>query len=366
MQVKALRNNYSITTAGLSRIEDDAIGFLKLDKVYDAPLFKFHLGFPKFFRIPFSICNMVLFGLSGKSNTYSRNDLKKLSSTNYNLIICHHPETIELGLKLKRKFGCKLIFNAHEIYPLEFDNDEVWMFRNHKRLDTILRNGLPYFDCVLTVSDEINNWYRERYACKILTVHNSKPYYAITSHQLSKPIRVIHHGGAMPQRNLEQMAEAVLACNGRYELTFMLMETDPRYYKVLREKYEPKGVKFVPPVNYNDIIPTISSYDIGLYILPNDTINHDLALPNKVFEFLQARLAIITSPNKGLKKFVLENGIGLVSDGFESMDMAKLLMSLDSDQIQKLKQTSNEVAVRLSSENDESIILEAVKSVLDH
>lgn len=364
MEVKALKSKFQITTAGFSGCNDSEVQFLEVTKDCDKPLFTFHIGLPLLARLPFTLANRLFFRFTGRTQKFSRKDFLRLSKENYDIIICHHPETMNLAVKLKSKTGCKLIFNAHEIYPFEFGGNTEWMTINYSRIDGILRAFLPYFEYIFTVNDEIANWYRLEYSINTVAVHNSKPYNNISPSLVHHPIRIIHHGGAMPQRKLEDMAEAVLACDGKYEMTFMLVETNHGYLKYLREKYQSRVIKFLPPVAYGQIIEAISEYDIGLYILPNDSLNHQLALPNKVFEFLQARLAIVTSPNKGLSNFVLRYQLGKVSRGFEIEDMVALLLNLEKSEIQKCKENANMVALDLSSERDEEMILYIVNKII--
>lgn len=365
MQCAALKKKYRITTAGFSPVPDTDIDFIKLSGRADKAIFKFHLGLPGILRAPFSIVNKLYLLLSGSIPGFSSEDFRILKKQRYELIICHHPHSLSLAFRLKKLYASKIIFNAHEIYPLEFENDTIWMKNNFEAIDGLLKKYLAQCDYVFSVNREICDFYENRYVCKCIPIHNSKPFFDLEPAMVSNPIRIIHHGGAMPQRKLEQMADAVLACKGKYELTFMLVNTHSAYLKKLRENYEGRGVRFLPAVSYQEIIGTINKHDVGLYILPNDTINHDLALPNKMFEFLQAKLAIITSPNKALKSFVLDNGIGAVAGGFDTEDMKNLLASLTEEEIMKFKRRSKDLSWEMSSEKDEKQILKAVEMLLD-
>jgi glycosyltransferase involved in cell wall biosynthesis len=364
MQFTALKDHFDITTAGFTPINDPKAKFIRLTHKTKKAWFNFHLNFPALLRIPFSLLNKIQFSLAGQHIGFSVEDHNLLSEQKYDLIICHHPNTLEMGFKLRSKYNCKLIFNAHEIYPYEFENDEAWMQANFERIDNLLKMYLNKCDAVFTVNKEISEFYSERYGCKALAIHNSKPFKDLASTPVQTPIRIIHHGGAMPERKLEQMADAVLACGNKYSLTFMLMNTNTAYLEKLKAAYENKGVEFLEPVPYDKIIEAINKYDLGLYILPNDTINHDLALPNKVFEFVQAKLALVVSPNKAMTNMVLNYGIGKVSAGFDAKSMADLLKDLNREEILGFKQRAKEVSQQLSSQADEKLIFNTVKSLL--
>ncbi len=364
MQCAALKSEFAVTTAGLSPISDSKIEFIKLNGHIKKAPFSFHQKYHSLIRFPFSLINKFYMNMFGSNASYSLEDFEILNKKEFDLIICHHPDSLEIAEKLKRKNKCKIIFNAHEIYPYEFEFDKEWMNRNFKRLDHILTKYLPNFDAVFSVNKEISDFYSSRYKCKTVTVHNSKAYKNLQPSQSKTPIRIIHHGGAMPQRKLELMADAVLACNGKYELTFMLMSTNNDYLKTLKHKYEPLGIIFVEPVEYSQIIEAINQYDVGLYILPNDTINHELALPNKVFEFIQAKLALVTSPNAAIKNLILKYHLGIVSKEFTAESMAETLNNLTVNDIERFKSKAKEFSKELSSEKDEERILNTVKNLI--
>ena len=54
----------------------------------------------------------------------------------------------------------------------------------------------------------------------------------------------------------------------------------------------------------HEIVDTIAEYDIGLFILSPINFNYYHALPNKLFEFIQARLAIAVSPSPEMARIV--------------------------------------------------------------
>ena len=42
---------------------------------------------------------------------------------------------------------------------------------------------------------------------------------------------------------------------------------------------------------------TLNAHDVGVYVLPPVSFNHLWALPNKVFDFVQGRLALVVGPS---------------------------------------------------------------------
>ena len=86
-----------------------------------------------------------------------------------------------------------------------------------------------------------------------------------------------------------------------------------------------------------DIIHTINEYDIGLYLLNPSGFNNEMALPNKLFEFIHARLAVAIWPSPEMARVVKEYDLGVVSDEFSIPSMAKHLNALGVENITHFK-----------------------------
>ncbi|HRH11449.1 MAG TPA: glycosyltransferase [Bacteroidia bacterium] len=365
MQCNALRSEFKIVTAGLSPVNDNRIGFIKLQGTESKRYINFHHQLPSFLRFPFTLINKIIFSISGDNPFYSGSDLRKLEKTRPDLVISHHPPALPIAIQLKNNLKVPVIFNAHEIYAFEFEDDKEWMKSQSEKIDAELKKHLPQCSALFTVNAEIADFYSKRYNCKAIVVHNSKPYTSIPPSKNNGKIRIIHHGGAMPQRKLEEIAEAILLESEKFELTFMLKPTDENYLRSLKDKYSSKGVIFKDPVPYEMIIETINQYDIGIHLLPEGNINHEFALPNKIFEFVQAKLAVITSPNTSLKNLIVSNDIGMVFEGYTSSSIVKLLKTIDREKVMHFKEQCVRSAEKLSSEKDESRILQTVKEILN-
>lgn len=364
MQCRALNSDFKIATAGLAPVKNDKIEFIKLSGTESIRSINFHHHFPFILRYPFTLINKLLFSISGDTPFYSGADLKKLKNSKPDLIICHHPPSLPLALQIKKHLQIPVLFNAHEIYAFEFEDDKEWMATQSEKIDKELKQHLPECSAVLTVNKEIADFYTNRYQCRSVVVHNSKPYTSIPAKAVKEKIRIIHHGGAMPQRKLELIADAVLAMKEKYELTFMLKATDPNYLESLKRKYSSQGILFRDPVSYETIIETINQYDVGIHLLPEGNINHDFALPNKIFEYVQAKLAILASPNKAMKNFIEQYDIGMVFNGYSSESISNTLNKLNKEMIAHFKEQCVRSAKELSSENDEKRILQTVREVL--
>jgi hypothetical protein len=138
----------------------------------------------------------------------------------------------------------------------------------------------------------------------------------------------------------------------KYELTFMLVPAVREYYGYLvNAARQFKNIHFIEPVETVKIAQTINNFDIGIYILKGYGFNNNHALPNKFFEYIQARLAIAIGPSVEMASIVGQYNLGVCSKSFSPKALARSIMTLSRDEIMNYKNNADKYARELSSEN---------------
>jgi len=97
----------------------------------------------------------------------------------------------------------------------------------------------------------------------------------------------------------------------------------------LRELADELGVQdrlhVVPPVGQDALAHFLSGADVAIHPLPGGSPNHDQALPNKLFEYLHARLPLVVSDARLMADFVRRNNLGGVFRSGDSADLARVV-----------------------------------------
>jgi hypothetical protein len=88
------------------------------------------------------------------------------------------------------------------------------------------------------------------------------------------------------------------------------------------------------------------------------------ALPNKLFEFIQARLAIAVGPSPEMAAIVREHACGVVADDFTPRALADVLAGVTREQIATFKAGANGAAQLLNAEQNQEIVLRLVSRAL--
>jgi glycosyltransferase involved in cell wall biosynthesis len=240
--------------------------------------------------------------------------------------------------------GVPLVFDAHEYAPLEFGDRWLWRFLYSPAITATIRKYSGRVAASTTVAQPIADRYAREFGLNMIAVLNAPEYQPVPSHELDADhIRLVHHGGAIRGRRLERMIEVIARCDPRYTLHFMLTPSQPDYLVYLRtfaEQIAPGRVIFHDPVRPEQIVQEIAQYDAGFYLLEPDNYNNESALPNKLFDFICAGLAVCVGPSPEMARLVREHGCGVVAPSFDSAEVAATLNALSPADIQAMKQGS--------------------------
>jgi hypothetical protein len=170
--------------------------------------------------------------------------------------------------------------------------------------------------------------------------------------------------GAIPSRKIEEMIRMMDILGAGYHLTFMLMPNVPDYYQSLQEMArERTNISFIEPVPFRQIVPTLNQFDIGIYILPPASFNNAIALPNKFFEFIQAKLCIAIGPSPEMKRLSEKFELGVVADAFNAESLAQKISGIDADQLLRYKRNAEKAAQTLSAEHFGAVFLSAIQGL---
>ncbi len=286
---------------------------------------------------------------------------KLVSECNPEMIICHEPYDLPYFVAIKDKFKYKLVYNAHEYYPLEFDDRANWASTYQLYFEEIYRTCLPKIDLLINVCDSFREKCLEVFGHDSIVVPNAAFYNKVEPKLVSEKIKLVHHGGAMPGRKIEMMIKMLDLLGENYELYLMLVPTDVAYFEMLKNStINHKRVFFIDPVPYAQIVPTINQFDIGVYILAPTSFNNFAALPNKFYEFIQARLCIAIAPSPEMSRLVHKYQLGVVSDEFTAESLANKIKSITKDQIYQYKLASHQAAKEVSAEHYNNMLRDAI------
>lgn len=277
-------------------------------------------------------------------------DKIKMDLNCYDLVVVENIEMLPFAVKNNSK---KILCDLREFYPLEYENSFLFRLLESKFKIDICKKYLKKCDKLITVSTGLINGYQKYFNLTPKLLMSTPNYFEISVKiNDGKNIKMVHHGAANIDRKLENMIEMFKYLDDRFYLDFYLVGNQ-KYINKLKEISKPYSkIRFLEPVPFNDIIPTMNQYDIGLYLLEPTGFNTEYALPNKFFEYIQARLMLAIGPSYDMKKIVEQYNLGIVSKNFDSKELAIELNKLSYEDILIYKENSNIASKELCYENE--------------
>ncbi len=275
----------------------------------------------------------------------------------HDFIAVHDLRLLPVALALRGARG-RVLFDAREYYPRHYE-DLLWWRLTYRRFNRELcRRYLPRADAVVTVSPGLGAEYAREFgvACRVLP---SLPAPLALEPQPVTPgqVRLVHHGLASPSRRLEGMIRMMDHLPARFSLDLILMPADAAYLARLRTLCAARSrVRLLPPLPFAELVAATNRYDVGVFLVPPVSFNLRFALPNKFFEFVQARLMIAIGPSPEMARYVREHDLGVVAADFAPASLAAALATLSDAEIARFKANAHRAAAVLDSRQTDAVI----------
>jgi glycosyltransferase involved in cell wall biosynthesis len=145
---------------------------------------------------------------------------------------------------------------------------------------------------------------------------------------------VVYSGGLHESRGIQTLLDAAMSLPD-VNLVLVARSRTMRYVRFLEEWVGELGaedrfhvVDFVAP---DHVVTYLSSADVAVHPLVAGSLNHEWAMPNKLFEYLHAGLPIVVSDCQCMKEFVESTGTGLAYRSKDSADLTRVLRAVLDD-----------------------------------
>lgn len=283
-----------------------------------------------------------------------------LESEYFDVLFLNDVQTIGLAAYVKPQTA--VIMDMHEYAPREMEDD--WRFRLLLQgyYTHLCKKYLPIADVVVTVSDGLKTGFDELCGVSACVIRNICKYEVLTPTVNTGKIRLVHSGLAAKARDLGTMIEAVADLDD-FTLDLFLVEAprQRRYLKKLKKMAsKTKNVQIRLPVKPEAIASNLNSYDIGLLVIPPSNFSLKHCLPNKLFDYVQARIMTICGPSPDLSAVVSSNELGKVLDGYSSAVIAEYLREIERKDVQEYKENADRAASVLSQDVEGELLADLV------
>lgn len=217
-----------------------------------------------------------------------------------------------LGCWLAAHGRCKLVMDAHELFPEVPEIQEKplvkWVWR------TIEKWLMPKCDALITVCQSIADYYREKLGVQMTVVRNLSSYeLGVRSYELGDNV-LLYAGKVNMGRGvdwaidaLEWLPECRLIVAGDGDL----LEEMKAY---AAQKAWSDRVEFTGRLLPEAMTALAAKADVGLVMLEDKGLSYHFALPNRVGTFVQAGVPMVVSDLPEMARVVRTFGVGAVME----------------------------------------------------
>jgi glycosyltransferase involved in cell wall biosynthesis len=206
--------------------------------------------------------------------------------------------------KIKR---CFLVYDSHELFT------EVPELVNRTRVKnawlTLERFLVPKVDVGITVCQPIADIYKEKYGKQFEVIRN------VPIPKESKPITdkteqiIIYQGAINKDRGIELLIEAMRHLQD-YKL-YIVGYGD--LFNNIKQKVEDENIKNITltgHIPYDNLQDITSKAVVGVSLEEDSGLNYRFALPNKIFDYIQAGIPVVVSNLPVMAELVKTYDIG--------------------------------------------------------
>lgn len=279
-----------------------------------------------------------------------------------------------------KKCDTKLIYDSHE-FEL-YQKDRSWLaFHGVKLIERFL---VKRTDINMMVTETIAEKVQQIYMLKktplvirnipnksILhedVVRENRKEFLEHLHMGDNTFIVMHHGGIVQGRGVEEIIRAVSCLDG-VGLVIMGYAIDAKYreyiIQLIRDKRIENRVYLKDAVPFQQLYDYVAAADVGVALTQNTCINFYYSLPNKLFENIQAKTPVIGSDLPEISKIINQYQVGLVvqPDNIDEIVAAISKMKDNVHLYQQFKENENRAREELCWEVEKIKLKEAIEKI---
>jgi glycosyltransferase involved in cell wall biosynthesis len=312
------------------------------------------------------------------SNYTWQESVKKFAlELNPNVVHCHDLPNLSLGKDVANQLGIPLIYDAHEIYTMQYFTDES----RRIELCNLERSLIPYVDVLITVNSQCVNVLETTYSIQdVIALSNATEIPSEFNpevrqrlwHQrfkLSSEVKIlVFQGGINPVRNIDELIHALSELPDYFHIGFITYAKDIAYYQNLSKQLGVfNRIHYVLEIPWDEVVSWLASADVGIMPYQATNYNAEISSPNKLYEFVVAGIPIIGSTELVNVKQAIENdGLGLVTLLRDAASYRKIILAMfdDPERLEGFSKNVSAVRDKYSWAHEEPKLIRTYQRIL--
>jgi glycosyltransferase involved in cell wall biosynthesis len=247
---------------------------------------------------------------------------------------CNEMDSWFIGVLLKLTRGKRVVFDVHEHYPSTFSDSRFPQWSHPMIAAGVrlwVRLQLPFTDYVVLAKKSVAEEYRS--ARNILLVQNFTPLWPSRARRngsnRGNRVWAVHLGLISRLRGWPQMLEALAHTTKDIGLWVIGTFNDGsrlQFDQRARDLGLSERIRVEEWLPFDQVMERLFASHIGLVLFQPGVRNHVMASPHKIFDYMQAGLAVI-APDFAVEvaEVVRESGCGVLVNPADPVEIADAL-----------------------------------------
>lgn len=258
--------------------------------------------------------------------------------TNADIYYCHEPGSLLLGVILKTLKNKKLIYDSHEYFPSLISNNTIipnplrpLVYKIYDVSEKLLSKQA---DQIITVSESV----KKRFPEAEIIYNVPKEVNMCKCEKIKHSL--VHVGNLSMERGLDKLLYSLKEIQKVYpdtNLTILGGIADGGNFADTYIKENNLNVDIIKWVEYDKIHEYLDSCQIGIILFQRGIYNTEIGLPNKLFEYMNSRCAVLASDFVEIRKVVNQSNCGVLVDPESVKDITNSIIKLFENEDKMLK-----------------------------
>lgn len=224
---------------------------------------------------------------------------------------------------LAKKYKLPLVFDSHEIFS---EMPAVQGRFSQKVWRAIEKKVIPNLNYMMTASYSYAEWFKSHYGIEAVVVQNLPKQLKIRLNEMKNDPKIILYQGAInPFRGIDKVVKAMELIEGA---EFHIAGAGPKkeeYEALVQELQLSHRVKFLGKLHPEDLRKITQKADVGLSVEENGGPSYLYSFPNKVSDYIQARVPVVLINFPEMKRVIDQFSVGEIIENHNSETIAKAI-----------------------------------------
>jgi glycosyltransferase involved in cell wall biosynthesis len=294
-----------------------------------------------------------------------RTAYRELVAARPRLLVVNDWPALVVGARVKRDLGSslRLHYDSHELATEEFAESAWWRTVYRPYVAALEASAIGAADTISVVSSGIAEALTSRYGRTVrpVVVRSLPKYQEVAPRACGWPLTVLYHGNLQPARGLEATIDSMPQWQVPHRL--VLRGTgSAAYVAALARRAQALGVgdrlAIEPALPPPEVVARAAAADVGIYFGPLVSAQQRFVLPNKLFEYIMAGLAVVVSPGRDMAELVTRYGVGSVARGDLAADIVDAVDALTPEMVEVQRRAARRSAAELCWEQEQHKLVE--------